>query len=253
MLAPHSNGRHRVGRGEGVVDDKGDVVGLGDGGHFFEGKDGDIRVAQGLAVDELGVGPDRGLERLRIRGVDEGDVDADARQGVVELVIRAAVETAAGDDMVPCPAQRKEGHGLRAVTAAGRQRPDAAFEVGDALFQHVRRRIHDAGVDVAKLLQGKEIGRVFGIPELETRGLVDGRSPATGRGIRSLACMELSCRKAQRSFFAHCTSSCVSCCVDGVRTEMCAQEKKPLTRMEVRGGEGVGFYFSSSARFHGTE
>ena len=77
---------------------------FGNGGNFLEGEDGDIRVAERFAVDDLGVRADGLLEILRIGRVDEGDVDADAREGVVELVIGAAVQPAAADDMVACNA-----------------------------------------------------------------------------------------------------------------------------------------------------
>ena len=93
----------QVRRGEGVVDHQRDLVPFGDFSHFLERKHGDIRVAQRFAVDDLGVRADGALEVLRVGRVDEGDIDAEAREGVVELVVGAAVQPAAADDVVARP------------------------------------------------------------------------------------------------------------------------------------------------------
>ncbi len=66
MFAPQFERAAQVGRGEGVVDHQRDVVLPGDGGHLFEGEDGDIRVAQRFAVEDLGIGADGLFEILRV-------------------------------------------------------------------------------------------------------------------------------------------------------------------------------------------
>ncbi len=42
------------------------------------------------------------------------------------------------------------------------ERGDAAFQRRDALLQHRLGRVHDAGVDVAELLQREQVGGVLG-------------------------------------------------------------------------------------------
>ena len=49
----------------------------------------------------------------------------------------------------------------------------AAFERGDALFEHVVGGVHQAGVDVAEFLEGEEIGGVLGAVEDVGGGAVD--------------------------------------------------------------------------------
>jgi hypothetical protein len=47
-----------------------------------------------------------------------------------------------------------------------RERSDATFQSGDALFQNGLCRIHDAGVDVAQFFQGEQVSRMLGRVEL---------------------------------------------------------------------------------------
>ena len=66
------------------------------------------------------------------------------------------------------------------VASAG----DAAFERRHALLEDVGGRVHDAGVDVAELLQREQRRGVVGVFERERRGLVDrhGARPVSESG-----------------------------------------------------------------------
>jgi len=87
-------GAAQVWGGEGIVDHDRDGVFLAQRGDLLEGKNGDVGIAQRLAVQDLRVGPDRLLKPARIGRVDKRDVNADARECVRELVVGAAVEPA---------------------------------------------------------------------------------------------------------------------------------------------------------------
>ena len=187
----------QIRRGERVVDHQRDRVLASDRRDLVEREDADVGVAQRLAVDDLGVGLDRPLEVGRVRRIDKRDIDADAREGVAELVVRAAVEPAAGHDVVPRAAEGQDGLRLRRVPAARRQCADAAFEAGDALLQHVGRRIHDAGVDIAELFQGEQIGRVLRALELVAGGLIDRHRAAAGGRVGLLAGVKLAGGEAE--------------------------------------------------------
>ena len=176
---------------------------LADRGDFLEGEDGDIRVAQRLAVEDLGVGADGLLEVARVGRIDEGHVDADAREGVVELVVGAAVQPAGGDDVIAGAAQGQDRLGLGGVPDAGGQRADAAFQVGQALLEHIGGRVHDAGVDVAELLQGEQVGGVLGALELVAGGLVDRHGAAAGGRVGLLAGVQLAGVEAKLAICAH--------------------------------------------------
>ena len=155
-------GAEEVGGGEGVVDHDGDAEFLADFGDLLEGEDVDQRVAEGLAVEDLGVGADGAAEVLGVGGVDEGDVDTQAGEGVDELVVGAAVEGGGGDDVVAGAGEGEDGLGLGGVTGGGGQGADAAFQIGDALLEDIGGGVHDAGVDIAEFFEGEQVGGVLG-------------------------------------------------------------------------------------------
>ena len=65
----------------------------------------------------------------------------------------------------------------------------AAFEGGDALLENVGGGVHDAGVDVAELLESEEAGGVIGIVKDVGGGLVNRHGSRLGGGIDLLAGM----------------------------------------------------------------
>jgi hypothetical protein len=136
---------------------------------------GDIaqRVADGFAEDSLGLAVDQLLEGVRIAVVGEADLDAVLRQGVGEQVVGAAVQRARRDDVVAGLGNGLDRGGDRGHAGGKGQRGNAAFHRRDALFQHVLRRVHDAGVDVAGNLQVEQVGAVLGAVEGVGGGLVD--------------------------------------------------------------------------------
>jgi hypothetical protein len=88
-------------------------------------------------------------------------------EGLAELVDRAAVKPARGDEVVARAHDGVEHQKLRGMARGHGQRCGAAFKRGDALFEHGLGRVHDAGVDVAEGLEAKQRGCVIGIVEDE--------------------------------------------------------------------------------------
>ena len=60
------------------------------------------------------------------------------------------------------------------------ERTGTAFEGREALLEDVRRRVHDAGIDITQLLQAEEIRGVFRVAELVAGCLVDRDRARTG-------------------------------------------------------------------------
>src|SRR3546814_1690874 len=58
-----------------------------------------------LAEHQPRLGPDRRLPRRVVARIDEGGGDAEARQGMDEDVVAAAIDVARGDDMAALPHQ----------------------------------------------------------------------------------------------------------------------------------------------------
>ena len=178
-------------RGEaGVVEDEGHAGGAGDLGYFLDGEDIEGGVAQALAVEGLGVGAKGAAEGLGVVGVDEGDVDAEFWEGVVEEVVGAAVELGDGDDVVTGAGEIEDGVGDGGLAGGVGERGGAAFQGGDALLKHIRRGIHDTGVDVAQFLERKKIGGVVGVAENVAGRLVERHGAGAGGGIGDLAGVE---------------------------------------------------------------
>jgi hypothetical protein len=76
--------------------------------------------------------------------------------------------------------QGEHGEGLGRLPAGRGEAADPALQAGHALLHHLLRRVHDAGVDVARLGQGKQGGGVIGVPERIARRHVDRRRPRSG-------------------------------------------------------------------------
>ncbi|MCY1242047.1 hypothetical protein D9M72_549850 [compost metagenome] len=102
---------------------------------------------------------------------------------MTELIDRAAIEPVCGDEIVARAHDRVEDEKLGRMPGGNRQRRGTAFERCEALFQHRLRRVHDAGVDIAELLQAEESGCMIGVVEDETGRLVDRRRPGARRRI----------------------------------------------------------------------
>jgi hypothetical protein len=150
-----------------------------------------LRVADRLDVHGLGLVVDGGGDGVGVVAVDEADVDAEAGKRHLELVVGAAVQVAGGDDVVAGLGERGDGEELRRLTRRRRHRRHAALEGGHPLLEHVGRRVHDAGVDVAELLQPEQPGGVVGVVEGVRGRLVDGDGPGLGARVRLLPRMEL--------------------------------------------------------------
>lgn len=117
-----------------------------------------------------------GGERGGIVRVDELDGDAERRQDVLELRVRAAVEVARGDDVIADLREvddRIENRVRAGRDAEAAELRDAVLEDRHALFEHVDGRVHQARVDVAELGEREELRRLLGRLELVRRGAVD--------------------------------------------------------------------------------
>ena len=158
-----------------------------DAGDLRDVQDLEAGIADRLAEQEAGLGPDRRGEGLRIARVDEGRLDAEARQGELQQVGAAAVERLGRDDVAAGAHQGRDREVQRRLTARRRDRADPALERGDALLEHRRGRVRDARVDVPGALEVEERRRLIGIGEHVGGGLVDRHRAGAGRRVRPLA------------------------------------------------------------------
>ena len=129
------DGPDQIGGAEGVVDDQGQAVLVGDGGDGVDVGDVAVGVAQGLQVDCLGVVLDGALHLGQVVGVHKGGGDAVLGQGVGQQVVGAAVDGLLGHDVLAVPGQGLNGVGDGGGTGGHGQRSHAALQGGDALLQ----------------------------------------------------------------------------------------------------------------------
>ncbi len=125
--------------------------------------------------------------------------DALARQDVREQGVRRAVELRDRDDVAAGVGEIDEREMQRRLSGRDRERADAAFEFGDALFKNGGGRIGDPAVAIAFGLEVEQGGAVIGAVEGVGDGLVDRNGDGLGRRIGVVAGVNCNC------FVAHCS------------------------------------------------
>ena len=141
----------------------------------------------GLAINSTKIalvfGRERGAERFGIGGVGPPHLPAAFLEGMGELVDRAAIKLARGDELVARLEQGMEHQRLRRVARGDGKPRRAAFERRHPLLQHRLGRVADAGIDVAEGLEIEQRRGVLDVVEHEGRGLIDRRGARAGGGI----------------------------------------------------------------------
>ena len=204
--------------GEGVVDHERRAVIVGDFRHRLDVEDVPSGISDGLGVEELGVLLEGALPGGEVVGVDEGELDRELPEVVLELVHRAAVEGARGDDVIAGLEESEESSRLRGDTAREGDSSDAAFEIRHSLFERRHRRVHDAGVGVPVLFE-IEVGRGrFRVLEDVARRLEDGNGAGAGVGIRPLARVHLPGVEAKGACVFHCRHCRLQACFRHLKT-----------------------------------
>src|SRR5581483_1984374 len=176
----------QVGRGHGVVDDKGNLGLVRDLRERLDVDNVDERVAERLGVEQLGVLADGAAEVFRLIRGHECRVDAELLEIDVQQRVRAAVERGGGDDVVAARAERQDRGDLGGLAGRAGKRRAAAFERGHALLEHRHRRVRDARIDVAEGLQVEKAGGMVRGVEDERGRLIDRRGARAGGGVRNL-------------------------------------------------------------------
>ena len=161
------------------------------------------RVAESLAEEKLRLRPDRLFPGGEIARVDEGGLDAEARQRIGEQIVRAAVERARCDDVRACCRDRGDRQVQRGLAARGRDRSDAAFQGRHPLLEHGVGGVGDARVDVPAALHVEERRGVVRVAEHEGRGEIDRNRARAGDRIGPLSGVQAERVELERSGCGH--------------------------------------------------
>ena len=176
---------------------------MGDRGQLFNVHHVQLRIAQRLGVDRTGLGVDGGTQPVKVVGIHKSNRNAQLRQRVVEQVVGSAVERCGGDDLLSCGGQRRRYQRLRRLARGRRQTRHSALQSRHPLFKHVGGGVHDAGIDVAKLLQRKQPRRVVRVMEHIGGGLIDGHGSRSGGRVGDLAGVHGESGKLLLFWFRH--------------------------------------------------
>ena len=129
---------------------------------------------------------------------------------MLEEVVRAAVDGRRRDDVLTAVHEGLDRVGDSRRAGGDSDRRDTALERRDAAGEDVLRRVREASVDVARVLQREAVRRVLGVVENVTRRLVDGDGARVRRGIGLLLTdMQLQGLEMVFFLFAHRASSSV--------------------------------------------
>ena len=168
---------------EGVVDHDGQTVLLGDFGNGVDVGNVGVRVAERFKVNDGGVVFDGAFDLCEVVGIDEGGFNAELRKRVLEQVVRAAVDGLLRNYVVAGLCERLQRVGDGGGARSHGQASNAAFERGDAVFEHALGGVRQAAVDVTGVGQAEAIGCVLGVAEHVARGLVNGYRTGIAGGV----------------------------------------------------------------------
>ena len=198
------DGANQVGRTEGVVDDQRDLVLVGDCCDSVDIRDVGMGVAEGLDKDEFRVFLDGGLDALEIVGIYKRGLDTEGAERVLQQVESTAVNRALDNHVISTAGKSRDGVSDGCSTRSYSQSGNAAFESGNAFFEHALRCVRDTAINVTGILQGKTVSGMLCVMEHVRRGLVNRNGTRIGCGVcLFLANVELKSFKMELVLCCH--------------------------------------------------
>ena len=125
----------------------------------------------------------------RIFGINKGDVDAKFRKDGIELGIGSTIKVVGRHNVVACFCESNDRIENCGSARCDGNRGGASFKLGNPLLKSVGSRIHQSGVDIAKLLEGKKVSRMFGAFE-KIGGCAIDRHSTRECCVNRLACVQ---------------------------------------------------------------
>ena len=138
----------QVRRGKGGVHHQRNVVRVRNVRYRLNVDNIGVRVTEGFNKDRLGVVLNRVFKIRHVVRINKGRVHAELREGVRQIVVRAAVDRLGCDDIAAGGRQCLEGIGQCRGTAGGGKRCYAALERGNTLLENVLRGVRQSTVNI---------------------------------------------------------------------------------------------------------
>src|SRR5690606_6254523 len=136
--------------------------------------------------DQAGGRGYRPFEASRVPGMNQSRADAKARQRVGEEIERSAIERRGSHDMPPLPHQGGDRKEERSMARRRGEPGNPSIEGGDPFLQHRDRRITQARIEIAGLLQIEERRGMVAVAKDIGGCLVDRHGPGAGDRVRAL-------------------------------------------------------------------
>ena len=155
------DGAHQIRRGHGVVDNQWNTMRMSDLGQGRDIRHVAKRIANGFAVNRLGLFIDELAKAGWIARIGKPDLNALLGKGVRKQVVRPAIQGAGRDNIVARLCDGLDCVGNRRHAGCNRQGSNATLKRGNPFFQHIGGRIHDPRVDVASHFQVKQVGAML--------------------------------------------------------------------------------------------
>ena len=174
---------HQVGRRERRVDEQRQPVLVRERRDARDVEHVEPGIAERLAEQQPRLRPDRRAPGVEVARIDERRLDAEARQRVVEQVVRAAVQRARRDDVRARAHAASRSRGAAPPVRSRSRSRRRRLRARRCAPRAPRRRVGDARIDVARALHVEQRRRVVAVRKHERRGLVDRRRARAGRRI----------------------------------------------------------------------
>src|SRR5690554_4264609 len=170
------------------------------GSHLAQGlkiRNVETGIANGFDVQCLGFFINKRLKIGRIVAGHKFHLNAQSLKLHLKLVVGAAIEVGGAHKVVARFEDVAQRNKLRRLSRCHRYSSYFALERRHTFFKHIGGRVHDAGINVAKLFQLKQARGVLCILKEVGRGLVNGYGTREGSRVNFLSRMQLKRIKVQ--------------------------------------------------------
>ena len=137
---------------KGIIDDQRDIMRVSDICKKLDINNIQRGIGDGLDKDRFGIGLELLIEILGgDRRADEIEIDAEVAERFIKEIERTAVDRRGRDDMIARFGDIGDADQGCCLTRRGQHRADAALKRRDLLFDRVKSRVAEAGIEKAVL------------------------------------------------------------------------------------------------------
>ncbi len=194
-------------RREGVVDNEEDAMAVCHLGYGIQVGHVAIGVAEGLGIDDLGVGAYCGLQGLQVVDIDDAVLHALGAQRVGDEIEGATVEVVGRHYVVTILQHVLQGIGHGRGTAGHCQAGHSTLQGSHTTLKDILGAVGQATIDVARVTQPETVSSMLRVVEHITGGLVDGHCASVACGVGGLL-TNVQCQSLKVQFLI-CCHSCI--------------------------------------------